>query len=80
MDPQRRVDDGYAYTCTFCKQSIPWPLTAEMLGFGPEEQPQEGKTYPYSRCYCGFGRFVLCQRTRVSLHTMQELIDKAAEH
>jgi ParB/RepB/Spo0J family partition protein len=41
---------------------IPWPIGKEELGVKPEEELQIGQVYPYEKCSCGWGKFVLCQQ------------------
>ncbi len=76
-DENRRVDVGFVFRCTFCKKHIQHPITAKALGLGPEEAPVMGKLYRYGRCYCGFGRFVMAERTGMS---EEELEEKLSEH
>ena len=52
-------------------------MTAKALGLDPEEAPVMGKLYRYGRCYCGFGRFVIAERTGMS---EEELEEKLSEH
>jgi hypothetical protein len=68
---------GFAYRCTFCKHPIPWTLAPETLGMGPGEEPVMGKMYRYGGCYCGFGRFVTCERTYMDPKEMEAHL---AEH
>ena len=49
------------FRCTFCQHVIPWPIAPEALGLAPGDQPESGRLYPYTRCYCGWGKFVLCE-------------------
>lgn len=76
INQEHHIEQGYVYRCTFCKQHIPRPLTAQMLGMGPEEKPIMGKLYRYSGCYCGHGRFVICEQT----YTLEETEDDLTEH
>ena len=49
------------FRCTFCQSLIPWSIGKEELGLRPEEEFQVGEVYPYEKCTCGWGKFVLCQ-------------------
>ncbi len=51
------------YRCTYCRAVIPWPITPDDLGLQPGEQPQAGHLYPYEKCYCGWGKFVVYERS-----------------
>ena len=50
------------FRCSYCQSMIPWPIGKEELGVKPEEELQVGQVYPYEKCSCGWGKFVLCQR------------------
>ena len=76
-DPNRGISHAFAYRCTLCNQPIPWPMKARDLGFAAGEEPVMGKMYPYSKCYCGFGRFVVCERSYLDV---RELEAHLAEH
>lgn len=49
------------FRCNFCQVMIPWVITREELGLKPEEDFQVDEVYPYERCTCGWGKFVVCQ-------------------
>ncbi len=76
-DPERRVDYDFGFRCTLCKQPVPWHMRAKDLGLKPGEEPVAGKLYRFSKCYCGFGRFVQCERSYMD---MEELEAHLAEH
>ena len=38
------------------------------IGLRPDESPKIGAVYPYSRCYCGFGKFVILDAGGPSRH------------
>lgn len=48
-----------AFRCTYCENAIPWEISPSDVGLRAGEYPRSGVTYPYSRCYCGFGKFVV---------------------
>ncbi len=50
----------HRFKCTYCQEEIPWKITNKELGLAPDEEPQPDKLYPYTGCYCGWGRFVQC--------------------
>jgi ParB/RepB/Spo0J family partition protein len=52
---------SYQFRCTYCREVIPWKIDNNELGLAPEEEPQGGRLYPYDGCYCGWGRFVVCE-------------------
>jgi hypothetical protein len=54
------------FRCTFCQHLIPWPLPVEALGLPVGETPRAGELYPYTKCYCGWGKFVLCEESEVA--------------
>ncbi len=49
------------FRCMFCQGIIPWPISKKELGLKPEEEFQEGQIYPYEKCTCGWGKFIICQ-------------------
>ncbi|HWP56473.1 MAG TPA: ParB/RepB/Spo0J family partition protein [Candidatus Acidoferrales bacterium] len=49
------------FRCTYCQALIPWALDKKDVGLKPEESFQPGKLYPYEKCRCGWGKFVLCE-------------------
>jgi hypothetical protein len=71
--------DAYAFgfRCTLCHRSIGKPLTKAELGLAEDEEFQAGKMYRYDKCYCGFGRFVIAERTYID---PEELHRHMAEH
>lgn len=80
MTLDARVDQGFVYRCTFCKESIQRPLTARMLGMATDEKPVMGKLYRYAGCYCGFGRFVICERTGMDAQEMEKALNEQMAH
>ena len=76
-DPNRSISHSFGYRCTLCNQPIPWLMKAKDMGFAPGEEPVVGKMYAYSKCYCGFGRFVICERSYLD---MRELEAHLSEH
>jgi hypothetical protein len=59
--PKERENKNYKFICTFCEEVILWDLTNKDLGLSEDEEPQIGAIYPYSGCYCGWGKYVLCE-------------------
>jgi ParB family chromosome partitioning protein len=53
------------FRCTYCQALIPWALDKKELGLKPEETFAAGQVYPYEKCKCGWGKFVLCEGTGV---------------
>lgn len=51
------------FHCTFCQFVIPWPISKEELGLKPEEEFQAGQIYPYEKCTCGWGKFIMCEES-----------------
>jgi ParB/RepB/Spo0J family partition protein len=51
------------FRCTYCQALIPWALDKKELGLKPEESFVAGQVYPYEKCKCGWGKFVLCERS-----------------
>jgi ParB/RepB/Spo0J family partition protein len=49
------------FRCTYCQALIPWALDKKELGLKPEESFVAGQVYPYEKCKCGWGKFVLCE-------------------
>jgi ParB/RepB/Spo0J family partition protein len=49
------------FRCTYCQALIPWALDKKELGLRPEESFAAGQVYPYEKCKCGWGKFVLCE-------------------
>ena len=49
------------FRCTYCQALIPWALDKKDLGLKPEESFVAGQVYPYEKCKCGWGKFVLCE-------------------
>ncbi|MDA8189317.1 MAG: ParB/RepB/Spo0J family partition protein [Dehalococcoidales bacterium] len=47
------------FKCTYCQEMIPWEIDNSELGLPADEGPEPGKIYPYNKCYCGWGKFVL---------------------
>ena len=52
-----------SFRCTYCQALIPWALDKKELGLKPEEGFAPGRVYPYEKCKCGWGKFVLCEGT-----------------
>jgi ParB/RepB/Spo0J family partition protein len=50
-----------SFRCTYCQALIPWALDKKELGLKPEESFVAGQVYPYEKCKCGWGKFVLCE-------------------
>jgi ParB/RepB/Spo0J family partition protein len=57
------------FRCTYCQALIPWALDKKELGLKPEESFVAGQVYPYEKCKCGWGKFVLCEGTGVGSET-----------
>jgi ParB/RepB/Spo0J family partition protein len=47
------------FRCTYCQALIPWAVESGHLGLKASEQPSHGQLYPYDRCACGYGKFVV---------------------
>lgn len=47
------------FRCTSCQSAIPWRIDPEDLGLQPDEEARSGGIYPYDRCFCGNGKFVV---------------------
>ncbi len=54
-----------SFRCTYCQNVIPWDISSSDLGLKSGEFPATGVTYPYARCYCGFGKFVVYEDPNV---------------
>ena len=52
------------FRCTYCQALVPWALDKKALGLKPEENFRVGQVYPYEKCTCGWGKFVLCEGAR----------------
>ena len=74
------------FRCTYCESLIPWGISASDIGLRSAESPRNGAIYPYSRCYCGFGKFVVFeaegaaagdenQVDAVTIHTFEKIRD-----
>jgi ParB/RepB/Spo0J family partition protein len=57
------MNEEVKFRCTYCQALIPWALDKRELGLRPEEDYTVGQVYPYEKCKCGWGKFVLCQGT-----------------
>jgi ParB family chromosome partitioning protein len=53
--------DEVRFRCTYCQALIPWALDKKEVGIKPEETFAAGHVYPYEKCKCGWGKFVLCE-------------------
>lgn len=52
--------DSYGqFRCTNCQSAIPWAIDPVELGLAAGEEPRNGGIYPYERCFCGNGKFVV---------------------
>jgi hypothetical protein len=51
-----------------------------MLGMAADEKPVMGKLYRYAGCYCGFGRFVICERTGMDAQEMEKALNEQMAH
>lgn len=54
---------GYFFRCSFCGVVIPWTVRPTDIGLDDANQPVIGRLYPYTKCYCGFGKFIRCVST-----------------
>ena len=77
------MSDAVRFRCTYCQAVIPWALDKRGLGLKREEDFREGQVYPYEKCKCGWGKFVLCEglaggaaRAAVSAEAEGRLRDK----
>ena len=57
-----KVPHDHHFRCTFCDFVIPWSISKEELGLKPEEEFQHGQIYPYEKCACGWGKFVIYEQ------------------
>ena len=48
-----------SFRCTQCQNLIAWEVSSTDIGLHLDEVPVAGAIYPYSRCHCGYGRFVV---------------------
>lgn len=80
MSKKPGKESDFIYRCTFCQKTVPWPVAFEALGLGPGQEPEPGKLYRYDKCYCGFGRFVLCERVSIEPEELDEFIHHHMEH
>ena len=80
MEENEKIDGRFAFKCTFCKKPIVRPITRKELGLEPGEDPVMGKLYRYAKCYCGFGRFVQCERTSMSADEIEDQISRNMAH
>lgn len=56
----RSERDSYGqFRCTSCQSAIPWAVDPEQLGLAAGEEARSGGIYPYERCFCGNGKFVV---------------------
>jgi ParB/RepB/Spo0J family partition protein len=53
------------FRCTYCQALIPWALDKKELGLKPQDSFVAGQVYPYEKCKCGWGKFVLCEGSGV---------------
>lgn len=51
----------YRFRCTFCEKVVLWDMPKCDLGLREDEEPEVGALYPYNRCYCGWGKWVVCE-------------------
>lgn len=71
---------AFGFRCTLCLRSIGKPLTREDLGIPAGEELQAGKMYRYDRCYCGFGRFVIAERTYINPEVLHRHMSEHMQH
>jgi ParB/RepB/Spo0J family partition protein len=56
----RTERDSYGqFRCTNCQSAIPWAIDPAELGIAAGEEARNGGIYPYERCFCGNGKFVV---------------------
>jgi len=55
------MSEEVRFRCTYCQALIPWALDKRGLGLKREEDFRVGQVYPYEKCKCGWGKFVLCE-------------------
>lgn len=80
MEESESIDSRFAFRCTFCKKAIVRPITKKELGLQSNEEPVMGKLYRYAKCYCGFGRFVQCERTNMTTEEIEDQISRNMAH
>jgi hypothetical protein len=52
---------GHLYRCTYCNSIIPKPLTPANFGLPDDAVIEVGKQYPYTGCWCGWSKYVICE-------------------
>jgi ParB/RepB/Spo0J family partition protein len=60
------IAERYVFRCTNCGKKIPWRLSKTDIGIAEREDPANGGTYPYEKCWCGWGKFVKCEDTQAT--------------
>jgi hypothetical protein len=63
---EHRFDEEEAhrhmFRCTYCEALIPRLIEPHELGLTSHDQVEQGAQYPYTGCWCGWGKFVICER------------------
>jgi ParB/RepB/Spo0J family partition protein len=52
---------SYSFRCSFCGSAIPWTVSPADIGLDDADEPVPGQLYGYTKCYCGFGKFIRCE-------------------
>lgn len=56
------AEPGHLFRCTYCDSIIPQALAQADLGLPADAAIEAGQKYPYAKCWCGWGKFVTCER------------------
>lgn len=54
----------HIFRCTYCNRVITRTLTPADLQLAPGEEFVPGRSYPYTGCWCGWGKHVICEQTK----------------
>jgi len=56
-EPEHR----HMFRCTYCEAIIPRVIPAAELGLSSHDEIRKGEQYSYTGCWCGWGKFVICE-------------------
>jgi hypothetical protein len=51
----------HLFRCTYCEAIVPRDIQPADLGLTSHNEIKKGAQYPYSGCWCGWGKFVVCE-------------------
>lgn len=73
--------DEYVFRCTYCNNVVMRPLPAmlTLLEVGQDELVV-GKMYRFGGCYCGQGKFVICEPGNFSVDALEKHLFDEMEH